>query len=168
VIHVAEGAEGAHRRAAPEGLAKEYLYREKPISFSAIASYADCQDERLEALVLSEHQVDEYIQACESVFRGGPKHQLFGYAAPQQANEMDLESQLASHGLYCGNQSGYEDPRAKELENGRYEWVLLLQFDTDDDVGMMWGDAGTLYFWIRKEDLAAARFDRCWMILQCG
>jgi uncharacterized protein YwqG len=40
--------------------------------------------------------------------------------------------------------------------------------DTDDDAGMMWGDGGMLYFWIRREDLEKSRFDRCWMILQCS
>jgi len=38
----------------------------------------------------------------------------------------------------------------------------------DDDAGMMWGDCGRLYFWIRKADLAEGRFDKCWMILQCS
>jgi len=33
---------------------------------------------------------------------------------------------------------------------------------------MMWGDMGMLYFWIRAEDLAARRFERVWMILQCS
>jgi uncharacterized protein YwqG len=32
----------------------------------------------------------------------------------------------------------------------------------------MWGDAGMLYYWIRKQDLAEDRFDRIWMALQCG
>jgi uncharacterized protein YwqG len=29
------------------------------------------------------------------------------------------------------------------------------------------GDAGRLYFWIRKLDLRARDFSRIWMILQC-
>jgi uncharacterized protein YwqG len=31
----------------------------------------------------------------------------------------------------------------------------------------MWGDSGTIYYWIRRQDLHRARFDRAWMILQC-
>jgi uncharacterized protein YwqG len=45
--------------------------------------------------------------------------------------------------------------------------MLLLQIDSDDAIGWTWGDAGRLYFWIRKQDLAARRFDRVWTILQC-
>ncbi len=47
------------------------------------------------------------------------------------------------------------------------EWTLLLQLDSDQDLGWRWGDAGFLYFWIPAVDLAAGRFDRPWVILQC-
>jgi hypothetical protein len=46
-------------------------------------------------------------------------------------------------------------------------WTLLLQLDSDRDLGWQWGDMGLLYFWIPDEDLAAGRFDRVWTILQC-
>ena len=38
--------------------------------------------------------------------------------------------------------------------------VLLLQLDSDDRMNWMWGDLGTLQFWIKLDDLAARRFDR--------
>ena len=31
----------------------------------------------------------------------------------------------------------------------------------------MFGDCGHIYFYITKEHLAARRFDRIWLILQC-
>jgi len=81
---------------------------------------------------------------------------------------MELESQLVSNGLYCGDETGYNDPRAAALAEGAADWVLLLQVDTDDDAGMMWGDCGLIYFWIRREDLARRDFSNVWMILQCN
>ena len=36
-----------------------------------------------------------------------------------------------------------------------------------DDADMMWGDLGTLYFTIKKDDLAAGNFDRIWFSFQC-
>jgi uncharacterized protein YwqG len=87
---------------------------------------------------------------------------------PPIQGDMQLEAQLVSNGLYCGNPSGYEDPRRETLEPGADEWVLLLQFDSDSRIDVMWGDLGMLYFWIRKSDLAERRFDRTWMTVQCG
>ena len=49
-------------------------------------------------------------------------------------------------------------------------WVLLFQMGTveDDETELMYGDCGLIYFWIRKEDLAARNFDNVRLILQCG
>ncbi len=54
------------------------------------------------------------------------------------------------------------------LQAGAADWVMPAQVDSDDDVGSMWGDAGKLYFAIRRQDLAAGAFDRTWLVLQCG
>jgi uncharacterized protein YwqG len=46
------------------------------------------------------------------------------------------------------------------------DWRLLLQlFEVGD---MRWGDAGALYWFILNEDLDKGRFDRVWMVTQCG
>jgi uncharacterized protein YwqG len=153
---------------APAGLSKEYIYIEKYIKFSEILIYPDGQDDRINKLNLNDTQSDEYYDLCSSVFGNQPSHHLFGYPSPVQGNDMDLESQLVSNGLYCGDASAYNDPKVKEMESGRHDWILLLQLDSDDDSGMMWGDLGMLYFWIRKEDLKNKNFNNVWMILQCS
>lgn len=168
VIYSARPSQECVERPAPAGLASSHVYPEKDLGFIPVETYPDWQDERIDALKLNDRQSDEYIDMCSAVFNGQPGHHLFGYPSPVQGNDMDLECQLVSHGLYCGDSSGYDDPKAKQLESGRSDWLLLLQLDSDDDAGMMWGDCGMLYFWIRKSDLAAARFDNCWMILQCS
>jgi len=122
---------------------------------------------------MSNNEADRYfdfLAAYESRYYPAGKvasaHRLFGHAANIQG-DMQLEAQLVTNGLYCGDPSGYHDPRAKELESGADDWVLLLQLDSDDHADLMWGDAGMLYYWIRSADLAALRFDRTWMTLQC-
>jgi uncharacterized protein YwqG len=101
-------------------------------------------------------------------FQGRPHHQIGGYPDPVQGDSMELECQLASNGLYCGDASGYSDPRAAALAKDAGAWKLLLQLDTDDDASMMWGDCGMLYFWIREDDLAKRDFSKVWMVLQCS
>jgi hypothetical protein len=38
-----------------------------------------------------------------------PAHHLGGYPDPIQGEDMELDCQLASNGLYCGDESGYND-----------------------------------------------------------
>lgn len=81
---------------------------------------------------------------------------------------MELECQLVSHGVSCGEAIEDDDPRVRALRPGAAEWQLLFQIDTDEEgPGWMWGDVGMLYFWIPREALRRAAFDRAWMILQC-
>lgn len=98
---------------------------------------------------------------------GEVQHRLLGHPQPVQ-NPMELECQLASNGVYCGDSDGYESDTAKLLEAGASDWRLLLQVDSDDDgPGWMWGDVGRIYFWIKQQDLAARNFSGVWLILQC-
>lgn len=59
--------------------------------------------------------------------------------------------------------------RRRAEETARDRWLLLFQLDTVEcgDFELMFGDCGHIYFYITKEDLAARRFDRVWLILQC-
>ncbi len=113
---------------------------------------------------LSEKEIDQYLNLPQDY----AINKMLGYANNIQ-NEMELECQLVTNGLYCGDPSGYNDPKAKGLEKGTKDWILLLQIDSEDEkTGMMWGDVGRLYFWIKKEDLKNKDFNKTWMILQCS
>ena len=94
-------------------------------------------------------------------------HRLLGHPTPVQG-DMQLECQLVTNGLYCGDSSGYQDPRVNDLRAGASDWRLLLQIDSDEKAGMMWGNVGRLYYWIKEADLAARDWDLSWLILQCG
>ncbi len=117
----------------------------------------------LKGIALSEDESEKYCELLEAI---GGHHRLLGHAEPIQ-DEMELECELVTNGLYCGDSTGYQDPRAKKLEKSSGNWNLLLQIDSDDNAEMMWGDAGRLYFWIRDQDLVSRDFSNCWMISQC-
>lgn len=123
---------------------------------------------RISGLNLKEEEFDKFEEIKTAQFQLNHQHQLGGFPNPQQRPEMYNECQLVSNGIYCGDPSGYKDPRAPDLLKTADDWILLLQIDSDDDTGMMWGDGGMLYFWIKKEDLKNRAFDKTWMILQCG
>jgi len=167
VVYTNSPREKCTEHPAPDGLDPDFVYKKKSIVFRPIETYPDCQDDRIDSLNLSDRQGDQYVEVSTAVFEGEPAHHLFGYPAPIQGNDMDLECQLVSNGVYCGDASGYNSPQRKALEAHKSDWVLLFQLDTDDESEMMWGDSGMLYFWIKKDDLKEARFENCWMILQC-
>lgn len=105
-------------------------------------------------------------QEQQRAIDSGPLHRIGGHADCVQ-NPMELDCALVTNGLYCGDGSGYNDPRRKELESDAENWRLLLQIDSDDHAGMMWGDVGMIYYWMNKSDLNGRRFERSWLILQC-
>lgn len=110
---------------------------------------------------------DEADIFYDRVHEDGNLNKILGYSDDIQ-NEMELECELVTNGLYCGDPSVYNDPRAKELESNAKNWRLLLQIDSNNENGMMWGDCGRLYFWIKKEDLINKQFDKSWFSLQCS
>jgi uncharacterized protein YwqG len=92
-----------------------------------------------------------------------------GYAKLIQ-DEMLTECERVTRGIYCGGASPRPTPEEEEsIRRGAGEWTLLLQLTTlqKGDWEWMWGDCGMLYFYIRKEDLAARRFENAWFSLQC-
>jgi uncharacterized protein YwqG len=46
------------------------------------------------------------------------------------------------------------------------EWELLLQVGAEESSGMEWGDLGTIYYLIPREDLLTRRLDRIWLVWQ--
>lgn len=151
----------------PLGLSSEAIYKEKFVVPHTIISYPSLERLGIDFRILPKSDFDIEYKLYTQTFNDCPVHQFGGFPIAIQSDEMELEAQLVSNGLYCGNSTGYQDPGAEKIVTGSTDWHLLLQIDTDDDTGMMWGDCGRLYFWIRCQELAKNDFSMVWMILQC-
>lgn len=91
-------------------------------------------------------------QVSESVFQGA-HHQVFGYPVPLQQDDFeDLCAEIT--------------PYAYGTSSEPQEWVLLLQLTSDPSLNWMFAEMGTLYVFIRKQDLASGCFDRLWFSMQ--
>ncbi len=94
---------------------------------------------------------------------------LLGYADLIQGSMLDQCARVTA-GYYCGSPEAYRQItplQSAAIAADAKNWILLAQFGTlPGDI--MFGDCGCIYFYIRKEDLSARRFDRVWLILQCG
>lgn len=151
------------RREFPATLDEPARYNPCKLSFNMSASLPNW-DQDYVAGRLNKGEMDKYFNITEE--EGSNK--LLGHADNIQ-NPMELECELVTNGLYCGDATGYNDPRAKVLEKNKDNWILLIQVDSNyKEAGMMWGDMGRLYFWIKKDDLKNKRFDKCWLISQCS
>ncbi len=150
VIYLPEVPRAVDPRAPSAGLAVDSIYLPMPLGFSTIITRSYDLDEKDD---------DDDFE--------GLRHLMGGYPDVIQNPDMEQECELASHGIYLGDAKAYHTPEALALLKRPNEWGLLLQLDSEEDVGMMWGDSGRLYFWIRKSDLANKDFSRVWMVLQC-
>lgn len=133
-------------------------FKKKFISFKQRDTYPTFDD--------LENDVDdkEYGIFCDKVFKDYNDHHLLGYENNIQS-PMKKECELVSNGY----DKDVSEEIEKKAEINKDNWILLLQLDSiyDEDIDLMFGDGGRLYFWIKKDDLKKKKFDNVWMILQC-
>jgi uncharacterized protein YwqG len=158
-----ENETGLAARPAPLGLAAEALYKEMAFGSRQESSYPDFFDREYS---LGRDLAWECGLRRDQILGKGPLHRVLGFPDPLQG-EMRLQCQMVSHGIILGSAEYHRDSRVEELKKGAKDWKLLLQIDSDDRTGMMWGDGGRLYYWIAEEALRKRRFEEAWMILQC-
>lgn len=153
------------RWSTPRDLPDEGHFRGALLHPSIESTYPPWEFSEVNGLKLTRDEQFAYAELLEE--DEGPIHRLLGHPDPVQG-DMQLECQLVSHGLYCGDSKGYDDPRAAALEAGAVNWRLLLQVDSDDDARMEWGDGGRIYYWVHLESLANRDWQQVRLILQCG
>jgi uncharacterized protein YwqG len=151
-------------RPTPEAVPMEARFRPVRLVPALEVTHVGFESDDLEALGMSPDEQLAFVEATEGV--DSLAHRMFGHPDTIQG-DMRLECQLVSHGLYAGDTTAYEDPRAAELRPGAAEWQLLLQVDSDPDAQMMWGDGGRLYFWMTEDAIRRRDWESAWMVLQC-
>ena len=171
VIYVPVGA-GVEPRACPDDVHEAGRYEPYPLASRPTLTLPTFESVTLEELALSERDLDLYLAVLEELTDDDDielgERGLLGGHPDQIQGDMATECALVTGGLYVGDGSFAEDPRVPALAATAKDWRLLAQIGSLPDAGMMWGDVGCLYYWIRQHDLEARRFDRCWTILQCG
>lgn len=155
------------RREAPPSLVADAVFEPVALSPRSEVTFVPGESFAAEAIGLSRPERLRYADLLDDRADDAIVHRLLGHADLVQG-DMQVEAQLVTHGLYCGDPSGYRGARAQQLRPGSGEWRLLLQIDSEDAAGMMWGDVGRLFYWIRREDLLARQFELSWLILQCS
>jgi len=164
---------GPYRRAEPPAnLDEGGRFVECGIAFHERLTLPSPDSTAFTELGLAPEQREQYLSLIDAIrehgsFEGEGCSWLLGHADPVQDGSMQEECALVTGGLYCGEGPPITDPRHRILARRASDWRLLLQVASEEAAGMMWGDLGSLYYWIRHEDLAAARFEASWTIVQC-
>jgi uncharacterized protein YwqG len=173
VVHVEAARTSLARRARPQANEPGSPFRSCALSFAPSLDLADPEDDLLARarIPLERAKLAAYreVSAALSGAGDGPRHHLLGNPQLVQG-DMRGECQLVTSGIYVGKPEAFQGEHTQELLRAApSEWRLLLQLDSDQGgPGWTWGDAGRVYFWIRRADLAAGAFDRSWLVLQSG
>lgn len=143
------------------------VFGEAQICFEACMELPTTESDLVEAVELPD-DADMQDAYWEWLDESGEelRNKLLGHADVIQSG-MELECEYVTNQIYCGNPDGYAAARERGLDKNAARWNLLMQIDSNEELGMMWGDMGRLYLWITTEDLKARKFENCWLILQC-
>jgi len=126
----------------------------------------------IKKMALTDDEFSNYLEfiarvnPSEAEQDNGYQHQLLGYPYYIQGNDMEL---MCERG-YRGNDiyTWSSDPeQARQEEQAAADWRLLLQLASDEEnTDLLWGDAGLIYWFIRKQDLAQGNFENTWIQFQ--
>ena len=159
----------------PADIEEDFKFPMVKIRMESKCSYPSWED--FSEVFPDEKDDDAFNDALDELTGEDPENpddrsQLLGWPDVIQTSMFD-ECDLVSQGYRLGNPENWnripKDIRQQAEETARDRWMLLFQLDTVEqgDFELMFGDCGHIYFYITKEDLAARRFDRIWLILQC-
>ncbi len=155
----------------PSDLREDFRYPPIGIRANSEDSYQDYPDFLLQKDKLLECW-DDYDRAAKGLKINTPDNssKLLGWADIIRGN-MTVECELVYRGYSPSDGWDKVTPRDKQeaVQSSLKEWLLLFQIDTVENGGFkfMFGDCGRIYYYIRKEDLSAKRFDRVRLIMQC-
>jgi uncharacterized protein YwqG len=105
---------------------------------------------------------DAYGDMWESIghWSDDVQHRLRGHEDPVQGPMRREVEEMARRAWLI-------EPTDLDPEESKWDWQLLLQISSDQrDPGWMWSDNGRLYYWIRRQDLAARDFSKVRCIMQ--
>ena len=153
----------------PDELADDFRFQGHLLEVRATGlSLPDFTDQILEEQGITDDECMTYQDVSWSWDQqpGFQGHRIGGYPDCVQRHDPKLVAHLQSLGLDAYSVSAAEQRKVEKAKAGAKDWELLFQLDSEDKAGMMWYDAGRIYFLIHKDDLKARRFDQAWSVMQ--
>lgn len=156
------------RKSEPEEIQEEGSFAALAVDYVVQTTLPSWRSLHIKRLALDTKESELYWDLREKVEEyngnGDIIHKVYGHPDNIQG-DMLMDCQVAGNGIHWGS---VNDSNRESLEAAAVSWKLLLQIDSDERTGMMWGDGGRIYFMIKEEDLKNANFDKVWLVLQCA
>ncbi|MFM1654916.1 YwqG family protein [Brevibacillus sp. B_LB10_24] len=170
-----EQLNGLKRRSRPADLPEEATLKPNRVSFTADLCVPASESAYLESMGLDRNGNREAYNKYWEVFlhRFHKRRRFEDYVnrllghPDQIQGDMQVSCEVIKEGI---SYETLRDPDAcRPIVQSATKWRLLLQIDSEEEkTGVMWGDVGRIYFWIREDDLAEQRFDSVVCEMQCG
>ena len=153
---------------APQELEESLRLLELSLKFSSRAEVPDYGEIAERCTDVEWDSYDEERILCGYEPSKEETSKLLGYADLIQG-DMLFECAEIEEGIYCGGIPEFADGQREKLLEKSSEWTLLFQMSTvqSGDYELMFGDCGSIYFYIKKQDLRNRDFEHVWLILQC-
>ncbi len=139
---------------------KSVLPNPRNMEFERVDTIPGLDHRLIEAFEWEFEERMAYIKFFEARQGARARHQIDGYPNVPQNDIEELHCQLAEDGRDLGVLLYDEQRFDAALVSAQRDWRLLFQADTDDELDVMWGDGGTLYFFVREEDARRGDFSR--------
>lgn len=164
IFYLEQPATELKRTDLPTDLPSQARYRVCSVDFDTELTLPLQPKLEIDSLQWSETDQQKYDTALQGLTSSvtHPIHRMLGHPDTIQ-DDMRMQCQLAANGVA---DPGADPQKVAALSAGANDWTLLLQVDSNQSVAMQWANAGMLYFWIRRQDLAARKFDQAWVVLQ--
>lgn len=140
------------RRDAPGDIT---LLEQCSILISREDTFPPIESAMYESLSLEAEAASALLEVVEGVYMDDETiHRMFGYPNQVQGDLYALAQRYFD--------KAWEDPNWETLAERGKDLILLFQIDSDENTGIMWGDGGTLYFFVKPEDLVKRDFSDVW------
>ncbi|MFF2910297.1 YwqG family protein [Paenibacillus sp. NPDC057934] len=166
---------GAERRVAPETTVLEEKFNGYQLDIKAsleAPNYAYVDNDKIENEAVGYEEYEEFGYEL-SDRQSSEVARMFGYPIGQH-DDAEYEAALM---LLTNKNYNYSKEKALAQITNHFggdeaaamqevqDTLMLLELESDNDVGFCWWDAGLLHFFIRKEDLLAGNFERTYCSL---
>jgi uncharacterized protein YwqG len=123
VLYYEGSMEELKRKEFPNDLAEPYRYKPCRLTFQSSVSLPNWEQPYVTER-FTKAELQKYIDATEEPDLDVEANKILGHSDNIQG-PMELECELVTNELYCGDATGFNDPKARALEKNADNWTLL-------------------------------------------